>query len=150
MWPSLDGRTELVKSLLDKGADINTKTNEGWTALMQASRQGHAEVVKLLLDRGADVNATFDGRTALTFASVGGHSDVVNLLKAHGARSECETKKKPYSRPRLSRTFAILIGYSCMVNSSKLPPSKPNKDSTSLITICNRRDLLLYFLHQFS
>jgi ankyrin repeat protein len=46
-----------VKSLLDKGADVNAKRDGGWTALMLAARGGHVEVAKTLLDKGADVNA---------------------------------------------------------------------------------------------
>lgn len=35
-----------------KGAQVNAKNNNGWTALMWASDEGHADVVQLLLDRG--------------------------------------------------------------------------------------------------
>jgi ankyrin repeat protein len=38
---------------LEKGADINTKDRNGWTALMWATSMGHMQIVKLLQARGA-------------------------------------------------------------------------------------------------
>jgi ankyrin repeat protein len=65
------GHTEVVKFLLEKGAEVNAKgTIGGTTALMVASQNGHAEVVKVLLEKGADVNVkdTTIGTTALWIA----------------------------------------------------------------------------------
>jgi ankyrin repeat protein len=45
---------EVVKFLVEKGADIHSKTQDGRTALMLASGKGHLEVVKYLGD-------TYDG-----------------------------------------------------------------------------------------
>ena len=45
---SENGHTETVAMLLEKGADVNAKTNWGDTALIQASYYGHTEIVKLL------------------------------------------------------------------------------------------------------
>jgi ankyrin repeat protein len=61
---------ETVKSLLNKGVDVNTKVNgvDNDTVLMSAVQLGHPDAVKLLLDRGADVNAKDnEGFTALMF-----------------------------------------------------------------------------------
>ena len=64
---------------------MNAKSNDGGTALMEASRYGNVEVVRELLAAKADVNAkNNDGRTALMEASKG-HDDVVKLLKEAGA-----------------------------------------------------------------
>ena len=41
--------------LLDGGADIEAKENNGGTPVMLASSEGHDKVVKLLLDGGADI-----------------------------------------------------------------------------------------------
>jgi ankyrin repeat protein len=61
------GHTEVVKFLLGKNVDVNTKATDGTTALWMASEHGHVEVVKLLLEKGADVNAKAitDGGTAI-------------------------------------------------------------------------------------
>jgi ankyrin repeat protein len=46
--------TEIVRLLLDAGADVNAQDNGGTTALMVAARYSRKEDVALLLERGAD------------------------------------------------------------------------------------------------
>jgi hypothetical protein len=80
-WASLQGHTQIVKLLLDKGADVNAQGGYMGNALQAASGEGHEQVVKLLLDKGADVNAqggNYDN--ALQAASEGGHEQVIKLL----------------------------------------------------------------------
>ena len=48
-------RAETVRLLLDHGADVNARTDDGWTALIAAATRGNAETVRLLLDRGAEL-----------------------------------------------------------------------------------------------
>jgi uncharacterized protein len=80
------GHLEVVKLLIEKGADVNAK-GEDVTDLMIASVLGRLDVVRLLLENGADVNAKDNkGQTALTLASKRGHTQTVELLKAHGAK----------------------------------------------------------------
>lgn len=49
------GKTEIVRALLDAGANVNAATNRDWTSLHYAIQKGHAETAQLLIDRGADV-----------------------------------------------------------------------------------------------
>ena len=58
---SAGGHTEEARLLLDRGADVNARTNNGFTPLHFASILGSLAVVELLLDRGADVNAATTG-----------------------------------------------------------------------------------------
>ena len=54
---SMGGHTDVVKLLLDKGANVNKPSgNMGWTALSSAAYKGHTDTVKLLIERGADIN----------------------------------------------------------------------------------------------
>ncbi len=45
-------RIEVMKALLQAGADVNAKNND-WTALMVAVKEGYPEAVNLLLQAGA-------------------------------------------------------------------------------------------------
>lgn len=80
-------RTEIVQLLLEKGADVRAKSDDGETALLDAARHGYTEIVQLLLERGADVNAKtkYAPTTPLNEASQEGFADVVRLLLENGA-----------------------------------------------------------------
>ena len=84
------GDTAAVKAFLDKGVDVNAKTNYGATALSYACDKGHVEIVKLLLERGANPNQkdTFYGEVPMGWALVKGHAEVVKLLLEHGAEGK--------------------------------------------------------------
>ena len=45
---------DVAKLLIENGADVNAKDNDGVTALMQASENGHTEIVSLLKSAGAE------------------------------------------------------------------------------------------------
>jgi len=51
---SLFGKTEMAKLLIEAGADLNFKNNDGSTALHTASFFCRPEIVKMLLDKRAD------------------------------------------------------------------------------------------------
>ena len=75
------GDLQEVSHLLDKGADVNAKNNEGASALFLAALKGHIEIVHALLDKGADVNAKSNkGGTALMVASLNGYGEIVQAL----------------------------------------------------------------------
>ncbi|XP_056017812.1 ankyrin repeat domain-containing protein 17-like isoform X4 [Ostrea edulis] len=83
------GHLEMVKFLLEAGADQEHKTDEMHTALMEASMDGHVEVARLLLDSGAQVNMPADSfESPLTLAACGGHVDLAALLIERGANLE--------------------------------------------------------------
>lgn len=81
------GQIDVVKDLLDKGADVNEW--HGGTPLMSASASGQIDVAKLLIARGANVN-TMDtrGASALGYAASSGNTDMMKFLIDHGANIE--------------------------------------------------------------
>lgn len=84
------GDAAAVKAFLDKGTDVNAKTQYGATALAYACDKGHVEVVKLLLERGAnpDVKDTFYGATPMSWAAPKGFVEIVQLLIEKGAKDK--------------------------------------------------------------
>jgi len=63
-----EGYLELVKELLDHGADINARDKQGFTPLSWAAYNGQDDVCALLVQRGADLEAEADnGRTAIWY-----------------------------------------------------------------------------------
>ena len=74
----------LLQILLDHGAVIDARTDDGWTALHSATYWSQTEVVSRLIRRGASVNAqTNSQQTPLHLAAAapnGGNADVLQIL----------------------------------------------------------------------
>ena len=67
------GHLEVVRLLLEGGADHSAAIQSGATALIAAAMTGNSEVVRLLLEAGADQNAASQGGvTALIVAAQSG------------------------------------------------------------------------------
>jgi ankyrin repeat protein len=80
------GHCEMVKKLLETGADINGYGKHYGSALQIASLIGHTQVVKTLLDKGADINAQGGHfSSALQAASAGGNEQMFKVLLDKGA-----------------------------------------------------------------
>ena len=94
MAAAKQGSVDLVASLLERGADVNSsKDEEGCTPLVAGCMCGSTELVKLLIEHGADVSmragSTTGGEfgfiTPLYMALDQGHEEVAALLIEHGA-----------------------------------------------------------------
>lgn len=79
------GYLDIVKLLLEKGANVNTLIN-GRSPLKSAAYCGHFDVVKLLIEHGAIIlSASHDNWSALLSSYVNDHFDIAKLLLEHGA-----------------------------------------------------------------
>ncbi|MGV8124932.1 MAG: ankyrin repeat domain-containing protein [Candidatus Xenobiia bacterium LiM19] len=88
------GNIEIVKLLIEKGADVSAATN-GYTALHEAAKLGHKEIAELLITKGADVNAKTlplnvpgdlaSAYTPLHLAAESGKIEVVKVLVSNKA-----------------------------------------------------------------
>lgn len=76
------GSIELVRLLLERGADVNRGNDYGWTRLHSAGYGDGVELAQFLLGAGArtDISARGDGGTPLVVALFWGHRRVVDLL----------------------------------------------------------------------
>lgn len=67
-------RTDLVKLLVSKGADVNSVDTNGYGPLHAAARWNHIEVVNYLIRKGANAEATSSDGTSPLMGAVSGHS----------------------------------------------------------------------------
>ena len=99
---SSHGYSEVVDSLIDCGADLNTQCEDNnnsldvrWTPLQVAIHKGHLDIALLLLKRGADPESRCYGdQTALYMASSRGYSEIAQSLLYYGAdlSAQCDDK----------------------------------------------------------
>ena len=90
LWAASAGNAGVVKVLLPKTKDINTKNiRAGMTPLMWATMNEHDDpaIIQAFLAKGAKVNIKADdGSTALTWALKKGNTATVALLRKAGAK----------------------------------------------------------------
>src|SRR5439155_10145731 len=94
LMASKNGDAPMIETLLSAGADPNSATTNGTSALMLAAASGKPDAVTVLLNHKAEINAreTAKGETALAFAAAYGRADVVRVLTARGADVRVTTK----------------------------------------------------------
>ena len=93
-----EGHSEIARSLMARGADVNAKNADGETALHLAAEQGHEDVVDALIGARAKLDAKDEARsTPLHLAAKHGHEAVVDALV--GARAKLDAKDEARSTP---------------------------------------------------
>jgi ankyrin repeat protein len=120
------GREEIVRHLINNGADINAQVEENTerNALCTSlAKKAGATVVRLLLEHGADPNLTEGrGKTPLQIASkVGGSGEVIALLLQYGANENgllrhCSTALQEAAFTGRDTIVALLLDRGANVN----------------------------------
>jgi ankyrin repeat protein len=129
-------RLDIIKSLLDHGADVNAKGSGGFTPLMNATLASHSERIKLLISRGADVNARDDsGKTAL-MSSV-----------ERAAKAESDANTYPTERSRQAMRVDVV---KVLLASKADVHAKDNEGRTALLLAAQHggSDMIRYLLDQ--
>jgi ankyrin repeat protein len=79
---ALMGHEDTAKILLDHGAEVDTRAEDGRTPLMLAANKGDTGLVSLLLKAGADPTLTDkSGATAGSLATVKGYNELAKRLQ---------------------------------------------------------------------
>ena len=100
------GQEQVVKMLLERGADVNAASKNGLTALHLATVSIYPELVQLLVDQGAETDSADDeGETALYKAVALNRRPAVKILMQSGADTQLRTRegKRPYDVARSRR-----------------------------------------------
>ncbi|RFU27471.1 hypothetical protein B7463_g8880, partial [Scytalidium lignicola] len=104
------GNAEVVRMLLDNGANINVRDEHGQTPLHRAAYQGHTAIVELLLSKGADINeADQQGRTALRWVANYGYEKLLGLLSLKGAQMDIKDEMGQTAMHRAAHNGNIAI-----------------------------------------
>jgi quinoprotein dehydrogenase-associated probable ABC transporter substrate-binding protein len=86
---TLAGDPDRIRFLVERGADLNERDNQGYAPLHTAARHRDVETVKLLVELGADLNVKDkDGFTAIFHATMRDHEETVRALARAGADME--------------------------------------------------------------
>lgn len=80
------GHVDVVKTLIEKGANKEVTSKWGWKPLNWAANQGHVEVVKMLLGKGANTKAV---------TKIGGTPLLLVARVAMMKQSRCCLKREP-------------------------------------------------------
>ncbi len=82
LWmASQNGHSDIVKILIQAGADVNKTREDGMSALSMATMKGHINVAELLLATNANIQqADNQGITPLIMAAICGHGEILSLL----------------------------------------------------------------------
>ncbi len=117
------GRFDTVKELLECGADVNAKDDNGQTALMTAAAIGHSPIFHFLLDYSANVNeSSSDNMTALLWAVLANDTGMVKTLIKKGADLNVRENEYGFNalewalNEKLYRIVLILLENSVDVN----------------------------------
>ncbi len=91
---SFFGHAEIVRLLVDRGADVNAvaRNNTGYTALTAGVASSKPDVVEILLEHGANAAYRYGpGYTPLHEAASSGHLAIARMLVSHGADPRATT-----------------------------------------------------------
>lgn len=93
LWAaSTGGHLEIVKLLVEHGAEVNKPTLTLSTPLRGASFHGHLDVMEYLLKSGAEINTpNCIGQSPLCIAAMRGQLSAVKYLVEHGANKHQKT-----------------------------------------------------------
>ena len=86
MIASSYGHYDIAKALIDNGALVNLRADDGFNALMEAVRTDNIEMAKLLINNNSDINIkNKDGKNMIMIACENGNEEMFNLLVENNA-----------------------------------------------------------------
>ncbi|XP_062427676.1 ankyrin repeat and SOCS box protein 3 [Rhea pennata] len=97
---SYQGYTEIIKILLEKGANKECEDDFGITPLFVAAQYGKLESLRVLISYGANINCQAKDRaTPLLIAAQEGHAACVELLLSEGADPNLYCNEEEWQLP---------------------------------------------------
>ncbi|KAK6185952.1 hypothetical protein SNE40_008079 [Patella caerulea] len=114
------GHDELVRKLIDAGANVDSTTPLGRTALHLAASRGRGHIIDLLLEKGAQIDAEDDsGQSALSIADKFGNKSCERHLFLFRWQQRAKKAAAPRKVPRMAHQY----------NDSKFPVWKDGRQA---------------------
>ena len=150
-WAARGVHFEVVKYLVENGAEINARDNNNITPIFSITSRNHAEALKYLIDRGADINVVDNQKAGpLHYAAEGGLNEMIKILIDNNAELELENSRgrTPLivaARENASlETIKILIEYGANINAKDYSLDTP----LSLAAWRGNEDIVNYLIDQ--
>ena len=84
---ALNHSVDVLRILIEAGANVNATQHGGYTPLLQAAAAGKKDLVILLLQHGARLDCLCDqGKSAIDYAKERGHTEIADTLASHAAQ----------------------------------------------------------------
>jgi len=137
-----DAPLEIVRLLLDRGADVNKKScGDGWasscncaTPIYIAACKGNVKMVKLLLDYGADVSLVhYDKKTPLKIAQEQNQAAIVRILKAAEEKQYKDIQPSDDKVVRPSTESLAVSSAKSDIDEVPAIKAKPNKNAYAIV-----------------
>jgi len=106
MEASKHSKVEIVKKLIEMGANINQTDMCGWSPLMYAARYGSVEMLKILIEFGANVNHQCNGRSTA----------LIECTKYTGSADEVKDKLQILINAKANINHQDDRGYTALMN----------------------------------
>lgn len=127
-----------LKALIEKGANIHAKNDQGYRAVTLAARHGHADALQVLIENGADIEETYKDLTPVMLAATHGHTEALRVLIENGA--EIETTHKGLTPVMLAtkhghaNALRVLIENGADIEAMHKPDSVLHLNSNKTVT----------------
>lgn len=109
-WAVTNGHYFVTKSLINAGASINARMNNGWTPLHCAVEAGHKKIAQLLLDSGSHPFASdrFND-TPFDVARIYKREEILEVLEKHTmSHADSLTLEEEEKKLELEEDFGFL------------------------------------------
>ncbi len=94
-WACRGVHPEIIKVLVEAGADVNAKDINNVTPLHSVATRGHVEAAMILIENGALLDSPdYERQNALHYAAIRGHAEMVALLVERGADIEARNSRE--------------------------------------------------------